>query len=111
MGGERTHVGGFPLGSAEILGVPFLRLSFLADFPWTPPHPQTQTNLTLPHKNRNVFKPEKLILGSPEVTHLERAGFLQAPHIDPLHHSEGVTKPLWLSAALALGQWPIHPTS
>lgn len=73
-----------------------------------PLHPQTQTNVTIPHKNRNMSRPEKLPLGSSGVTHLERAGFLQASHMDYLHHSEEVTKPLWLSAALALrGQWSI----
>lgn len=55
-------------------------------------HPQTQTNPTVPHKNRNVSKPEKLTLGSSGVTHLERVGFLQASHMDYLHHSEEVTK-------------------
>ena len=93
----------FPLGSADILGVPFLRRSFLSGSPQSP-HPQTQTNLTFSTKTRNVSTAEKetrsgLLRGDSPGPYW----YLQHPRILHLHHPEEVPKPLWLSAALALG--------
>lgn len=47
-----------------------------------PPNPDKPVP---PHKIINVSEPKKVALGSPEVTHLESAGFLQvSPHQLPV---------------------------